>query len=132
MTESARGSGAGAAESVPRSEESSPAKDRGPDSARAIARRAPSQELVYKRNEAALLPSARDRRAERIARWSDTIGTEIVPLLKAGKVRAAVMNVMQDLAANCIAQRELIDRLEDRVAALEAAAKPRAKAPRRP
>lgn len=67
-------------------------------------------------------------REERAAVWFDKVkalDAEIAPLLKGGEVRAAIKKVLLQLAARNVAELEHRDRLEDRIAALEAAAKPR-------
>jgi hypothetical protein len=58
-------------------------------------------------------------RSERTAIWADAIDAELKPLLRDGKVGSAITLVMLQLAANGIAQRELLDRLEDGIAKLE-------------
>ena len=71
---------------------------------------------------------ARLTKAERVALWADKaakLDAEIRPLLKAGKVGDAINRMMCVIAAHSVSHCTFYDELEDRIAALEAAAKPR-------
>jgi hypothetical protein len=87
-------------------------------------------DLVARRLAAKIAAGERLTREDRIdAWWARAVEFEakLAPLLKAGKVRGAIMNLMTELASSAIAAADRADRLEDRLAALEAAAKTRRK-----
>jgi hypothetical protein len=90
-------------------------------------------DLVACRLAAKIAAGERLTREDRIdAWWARAVEFEakIAPLIKAGKVRGAIMKLMTELARSAIAAADRADRLEDRLATLEAAAKPRRKAQR--
>jgi len=67
-------------------------------------------------------------RSERTSLWAErlqTLDAEITPLLRAGKIRSALDKVIVAFVLHNIQMSSVVDELEDRIAALEAAAKPR-------
>lgn len=106
-----------ATEPAPTSEASTPANDRGAGSAPAKPR------LVFKRSDDALVPPERWTREQRIAQALYRLESQVMPLLKAGKTSAAIIELVREQTAASIAHHELIDRLEDRLAELEADAR---------
>lgn len=74
-------------------------------------------------------------REDRVHRWSDIvdrIDTKIAPLIKAGKLRDAFSTVMCEIAAHAVVMDHYVDKLEDRIAALEPKPRVRRQAPTRP
>jgi hypothetical protein len=68
-------------------------------------------------------PAPKDRMTERREAWAKLLATvdhEIAPLLKAGRYRAGFQKVLVEIAGASISAAERADRLEERIAALEA------------
>jgi len=103
----------GVMEPAARFAESIPAKNRPAGSTPAVPR------LVFRRTDDALVQPERWTRARRTAVLLHDIETVFRPLVRAGKIRTAIMELALQVAAESVARRDVTDRLEDRIAALE-------------
>lgn len=68
-------------------------------------------------------PAPKDRMTERRETWGKILAAadaEIAPLLEAGRYRASLQKVLVQIAVSALGAAERADRLEERIAALEA------------